>query len=390
MPSLFTVDTSKPVLVTGASGYVAGVLIQQLLEYGVTVHATVRDATNREKVAYLQTLADQSPGRIQFFSADLTQPGSFGDAMKGCSIVFHTASPFTFNNITDPIQQLMEPAVNGTKNVLEQVAKTPSVDKVIVTSSIAAMVADASETSRDHPLTEDVWNRTASLTYQPYALSKTMAELAAWTMAGSQTQYKLITINPGFVMGPGVKYHADSASYQTFLRLTESTARSAGVPNIGTTVVDVRDVAYAHIAAAYVPTAKGRYLVVGQSCFFSDWGQAVVAGTKNTNGKKVKDDEPTPPSSRPPLPIAHKKSIIPKWLLWCLAPYVGLGRSFVWKNIDYTVHVDTTKSKTELGIAYRPMEETFQDMFQQLVDLGIIQMASSTNKSPTDHSTKKD
>ena len=40
---MFTIDTNKPVLVTGATGYVAGWIVKGLLEAGATVHATVRN-----------------------------------------------------------------------------------------------------------------------------------------------------------------------------------------------------------------------------------------------------------------------------------------------------------------------------------------------------------
>ena len=88
-------DTSAPVLVTGATGYVAGWLVSRLLDEGFTVHAAVRDPSNTEKTGPLQKLADAKPGTIRFFKADLLELGSYAEAMEGCALVFHTASPFT-------------------------------------------------------------------------------------------------------------------------------------------------------------------------------------------------------------------------------------------------------------------------------------------------------
>lgn len=61
---MFEMDTSTPVLVTGAPGFVAGWLVKGLLDAGVTVHAAVRDPENTGKRAHLDALAETSPGTI--------------------------------------------------------------------------------------------------------------------------------------------------------------------------------------------------------------------------------------------------------------------------------------------------------------------------------------
>ncbi len=57
------IDTSMPVMVTGATGYVAGRLVERLLEEGLTVHAAVRDPDNPDKLKYLNALAERTPAR---------------------------------------------------------------------------------------------------------------------------------------------------------------------------------------------------------------------------------------------------------------------------------------------------------------------------------------
>ncbi|MGM3162888.1 NAD-dependent epimerase/dehydratase family protein [Dickeya undicola] len=91
---MLDIDKTKPVLVTGATGYVAGWLVKRLLEEGVTVHAAVRDPNDVRKTGHLNDMATGQPGTLRFFKADLLEPGSYAQAMKGCGIVFHTASPF--------------------------------------------------------------------------------------------------------------------------------------------------------------------------------------------------------------------------------------------------------------------------------------------------------
>src|SRR3954447_956907 len=127
------VDTSVPVLVTGATGYVAGWIVKGLLDAGVTVHAAVRDPQNTGKVQHLLDLADRSPGALRLFAADLLRDGSYTEAMQGCGIVLHTASPFT-TRVKDPLRELIDPAVQGTRTVLESADAVPSVTRVVLTS----------------------------------------------------------------------------------------------------------------------------------------------------------------------------------------------------------------------------------------------------------------
>ena len=82
-----SIDTSKPVLVTGATGYIAGVLIKQLLDIGCIVHGTVRDPSKTKRLQYLYDVAKGTPGTLKFFKGDLLIPGSFYEAAQGCHIL---------------------------------------------------------------------------------------------------------------------------------------------------------------------------------------------------------------------------------------------------------------------------------------------------------------
>ena len=79
------IDKKKPVLVTGATGYVAGWIVKKLLEDGITVHAAVRNPQNKEKLAHLDKVAEKVSGTIKYFTSDLLKPGSYNEAMEVAS-----------------------------------------------------------------------------------------------------------------------------------------------------------------------------------------------------------------------------------------------------------------------------------------------------------------
>ena len=144
-----TEKTFSPVLVTGATGYIASWIVKKLLERGFTVHGTVRNLNDLQKIEHLLQLRAEYPGRLMLFEADLMKEESFDEAMEGCEIVIHTASPFFVQHIKDPDKQLIQPAQLGTRNVLLTANQHPTVKKVVLTSSVAAIYGDAADALGD-------------------------------------------------------------------------------------------------------------------------------------------------------------------------------------------------------------------------------------------------
>lgn len=349
------IDKTKPVLVTGATGYVAGWLVKRLLEEGLTVHAAVRDPHNKNKIAHLNELVEKTPGAIKYFKSDLLLDGSYTEAMRGCELVYHTASPFT-SDFDDPQRELVDPAVEGTRNVLETARQLPSVKRVVVTSSCAAIYTDAVEAEQapDGQLTEEMWNTTASLDYQPYAYSKVLAEQKAWEIAGSQTQWDLVTINPSLVLGPPLNPQATTSESFAILRQLGDGSMKMGVPKVGIGLVDVRDVADAHYQAGFNPDAQGRYITSAHNTNFLELGAALMP--------KYGEEYPLP------------QKALPKWLLMLIGPMVDqrFSRRFIRNNVNVTWRADNSKIKEELGIQFRPMQETMEDAFEVLVNNDMV------------------
>lgn len=348
-------NKQQPVLVTGATGYVAGWIVKRLLDEGLTVHAAVRDPNNLKKIAHLNDLATQSKGQIKYFKADLLNQGSYAEAMQGCSVVFHTASPFT-SNYKDPQKELIDPAVKGTTNVLEEANRQEGVQRVVLTSSCAAIYTDAID-MRNTPhgvFTEEVWNTTASLTHQPYSYSKTLAEQKAWEIAKKQNRWRLVVVNPSMVMGPALNPKvATSESVHILKQMGDGTLKS-GAPALGLGMVDVRDLAEAHFQAAYREDAEGRHIINGHNTSMLEMAKVLHAHY----GKR--------------FPIPNKA--VPKWLLMIVGPMVNkaLTRKFIKGNVGLEWKADNSKSRKQLGIQYRPMEQTLRDAFEVLIESNMV------------------
>ena len=157
-------NKEKPILITGGTGYIASWIIKKLLDEGYTVHTTVRDKAKRHKYEHLAKIAQDSEGILEIFEANLLQKDSFAEAMSDCHTVLHTASPFFIQGIKDPKKQLVDPALQGTQNVLNTVNQTESVKRVVLTSSVAAIYGDNSDMkdSPDNVLTEYQWNTSSN------------------------------------------------------------------------------------------------------------------------------------------------------------------------------------------------------------------------------------
>ena len=348
------IEPDAPVMVTGATGYVAAWIVTRLLDEGLTVHAAVRDPGNKDKLKYLDALAADAPGNIRYFKADLLDEGSYAEAMAGCRVVFHTASPFKLR-VRDPQKDLVDPAVLGTRNVLEEASRTPSVRRVVLTSSCAAIYGDNADL-RETPggvFTEEIWNTSSSLTHQPYSYSKTVAEQEAWAIHDRQNQWDLVVINPSFVIGPGINPKGTSESFRLIRQLGDGTLK-AGMPRLGLGVVDVRDLADAHVRAAFTPEAKGRYIVSGHNSDYFELAQALQ--------ERYGDDYPIPRRS------------MPKWLVWLFGPLADktTTREVVARNVGLPWKGDNSKGVRELGLSYRPMEASMNDFFQQMIDSGLV------------------
>ncbi|CAH8384004.1 unnamed protein product [Eruca vesicaria subsp. sativa] len=317
----------KVVCVTGASGYIASWIVKLLLLRGYTVKATVRDPKDQKKTDHLLAL-DGARERLQLFKANLLEEGSFEQAIDGCVAVFHTASPVKIT-ATDPQAELIEPAVKGTINVLKTCTKMSSVKRVILTSSMATLLSPKFPLGPNVLLDETTFSdpSVCEKEKQWYILSKTLAESAAWQFA-KDNNLDLIVMNPGLVIGPilqpTINFSVDVVV--DFIKGKNTLNRRYH------RLVDVRDVALAHVMALETPSANGRYIL-----------DAPIVTTE--------DIEKTLREFFPDLCITHENEDIDL------------------KSMTYKVNVEKVKS---LGIEFTPTETSLRDTVLSLKKKSLV------------------
>ena len=294
------------------------------MEKGYTVRACVRDKNNAGKVQHLLDLANDTPGKLELWEADLLKEGSFDAVAKGCDAIFHMASPFTLR-FKDAQKDLINPALQGTKNVLNAASRSETVRKVILTSSIVAIFGDNIDMKEKglSEFTEADFNTTSTLTHQPYAYSKVLAEKEAWKMAEAQNQWKLVVMNPAFVMGPMLSPASDSESLQFMKDMLGGKYRTGGA-DLYFGFVDVRDVAKAHRLALENDHAEGRYILCSCTKGFMDVAEII----RKKYPRQFK------------LPVMKT----PTFILYFIGWMFGLSLRYVYRNMGHPIKLNNSKS----------------------------------------------
>ena len=340
--------TDKPVCVTGASGFIAAHIVQQLLAKGYSVRGTVRKSP--KNYPFLTGLPGAAE-RLELFEADLLSEGSYDLAVAGCNYVMHTASPYVIN-VKNPQRDLVDPAVDGTESVLESCLKAGCVKRVIFTSSIAA-ITDEPESMK--VFTEKDWNTMSSLERNPYHYSKTLAERAAWDfIMRKRPKFDLVSINPFMVIGPSI-----SPSLNTTNQMIRDimTGVYPGIMDVNWGFVDVRDVAKAHILAMETETASGRYLCSAEEMHMRE----LVALLKSSGFDNY------------PLPKINLSGITGTLLMKALSFTQPRDTGmYIRTNVGRNMRCDNAKIKRELGISFMPTKNSIVETVKNMVKWGHL------------------
>jgi nucleoside-diphosphate-sugar epimerase len=319
------------VLVTGGSGDLGTRLIAALLRDAREVRATVRFLEGEAGVRAAVRRGGVDDTGLELVAADLTSDDGWLAALDGVEEVHHVASPIPSAQPKDP-DELIVPARQGTLRVLKA-ARDAGAHRVVLTSSFAAIGYTPKEV-RDY--TEADWTNPDTPGLPPYPRSKAIAERAAWDFIESEGgDTELVVVNPTFIAGPSL-VAALRSTLAHFKAIIDGTMPALPRQRFG--VVDVRDVADAHMLAMAAPAAAGkRYLLLADGPTITWRGLAqILREHLGPAGKRVTTNE-APGEDPSPL----------------------------------TIHND--RAKQELGWRPRTAETTIVETAESLRELGLLE-----------------
>lgn len=330
------------VLVTGGTGYVAGWVIVELLKRGHDVRTTVRSLAKADGVKAAIARGGASTDRLAFAAADLTLDAGWNEAVAGMDHVLHVASPLGSGGEKEK-DALVGPARDGALRVL-RAAVAAGVKRVVLTSSCgaAAPAVMGNATVSD----EETWSDADR--QDPYRRSKTLAEKAAWDFMrdhGGATEF--VTVLPSGVFGP-ILTKDGLGSVQFIQRLIDG--RLPRIPNVGLNIIDVRDLAIAHVQAMEAPGAAGQRLIINGDFMWMKEVAAVVKAKLGARGDKV----PT--------------KALPDWIV-----HLGAGFSPALATLKPLIQrshrFSSDKARRLIGLQTRPATQTVTDCAESLLDI---------------------
>ncbi|KAK2467489.1 hypothetical protein APHAL10511_000344 [Amanita phalloides] len=341
-----TVAPGSKILVTGANGYIAVWVVRTLLEQGYAVRGAVRSTS---KGAFLLDEFKSYGDQFELVIVDdFLKEGAFDEAVKGIDAIQHLAAPVTLD-FKDP-KDVIDPAVNGTLEILRSAQRTSTVKRVIFLGSTVTIFKDV-----DRPLDENDWNEACLEEYEKkgvdtpkltvYQVEKVLSERAAWSFYNenkNQLSWDLSVVIPPFVFGP----YIGAALTPRDLNFSSKTFydyvvdfNNTGQPNealisLPHSWVDVRDLSSAVTQLLSVEAAaEGRIIVRAGATTMQDWVDAA-------NSLSPSPIPSHAPGTAKALPIGNP----------------GAGRT-VKKPA-----VDTSKEKRILGLKFRTLEECVRDV----------------------------
>jgi dihydroflavonol-4-reductase len=338
-------DAEQTVLVTGGSGFLGGWCLVELLQRGYRARTTVRDLARESDVRAAVDTQIDARDRLDVVAADLTNDDGWADAVAGCDYVLHVASPFPPAQPKDP-DELIVPARDGTLRVL-RASLAAGVKRIVLTSSVAAVrTPGPGSVANGRDLTEDDWNDPDNPHTTPYTRSKTIAERAAWDfMRAEGAEDRLVTVQPGAIIGP-VLGRDRSYSLQAVERML--TGKMPGLPRLGFSFIDVRDVAALEVAAMSAAEAGGQRLIAASTfLWFSDVA-AILREQLGPDARKV------------------PRRGVPDFVVRVLARFDPELRSIV-GELGHKTTYSVDNARRRVGWTPRPMQETIVDCARSLL-----------------------
>ncbi|KAE8404071.1 hypothetical protein BDV37DRAFT_283118 [Aspergillus pseudonomiae] len=325
--------TRELIFITGATGFIGSVTAIAALKAGYHLRICLRKPSDR-----LQALLSGYSEQVAFVTVpDLTEPAAFKGELDGADYVIHLAHPLPSG--TDK-EYYFTPAVKTTTALLKEAARVPSIKKVVITSSIAALmpldgIPPGSVVKEDNDWDFDIdemedfkaSNDPRGIPMRLYHASKLLANRTACEFRKiEKPHYALVTLHPVFVYGPNPLQTAaeeieESSNGLLWYAIMTGTPHHSYSQVPGVHIDDVVD---AHLKALDPAIPDGsRYLLSG----------------KGTTWKEVAD-------------IIQQN-------------YPSLGAQITPHIEEEFLSTDSSKAETELGIEWRSWGQMVRDVVDQ-------------------------
>ncbi len=229
------VGIERPVLVTGATGFVGWHIARKLLERGDNVRVLVRDPKRVRELEGAEVVC-----------GDLRDAASLARACAGCAVAFHAAADYRL--WTREPEEMFRSNVEGTRNFLTE-SRSAGIERVVYTSTVGCIgVPTGGIGDEKEPVSIDDMKGA-------YKRSKFQAEQVALEFAKSG--YPVVIVNPTAPMGD----HDFKPTPTGKILLDVAKKAMPGFVDTGLNVVDVRDVADGHLLAMDKGRAGERYIL---------------------------------------------------------------------------------------------------------------------------------
>lgn len=274
------------------------------------------------------------------------------DALQGCSYLVHLAAVVDLCPNKKARELMIAVGLKGTQNVLDSVNRTPSVTRVVMVSSVAAIVGKYKERGSGYTYSEEDWAVKAHPDRLTYHYTKRESEKLAWDMAEKQNRWKLVVVNPGVLLGPlmAPQHARGSPRYVVELLQRDMPLKM----DLTTPYADVDDVAAAIGLVLFTPDAEGRHIVV----------------SKVTSSAEIHD---ILGAQFPGVKVPEKH--LPRWLGYMLTSLAPRQLGLDLDNFKYChkgqLQVDNSKMVKKLGLKYIDFKQSVEDTARTCVALGL-------------------
>lgn len=355
------ISANGTVAVTGAAGFIGGWVVQTLLERGYRVRACVRDTDDATRVGFLKAMNPFASGRLTLHAADLDQPACFDAIFAGCDGVIHVSHVSTYE---DP-----EYVRRTCDHIIASIEASSTVRRVVVTSSLAAVIseADITELARRPIVDEDREPDESNPKRTPergqgYSIGKVIAQRAFADAAARDGRWDAITICPGDNVGPILSAHHQHGTWQRLIaQMLQGRCEifQGTGPYRPWMTVDVRD-----DAACHVGLLESQRVANGER--FLAW---------STDARSYEDmctsiDRVLPELSHDPGPIVDN------------SPDRWKAREPEFRSLWNGLVLRNDRIRAAVPITFRPLDDSIRDCVESLLAIASVESSSAPRPHP--------